>query len=128
MKRVTVNFSCAILIGIVLSLQTAGQTNSPAYEILPDRLFALQPDQPLSYFELAEELVDVADDETTLAMGQHLFRLAGALDPTMVITMTGLASLFRSAAPQLLLSLLVMLVVLGIVAQPIYLTQPRASR
>lgn len=44
------------------------------------RLEALRPDRPDAYFELAEELADVATTEEQKAMARRLFALAGVLD------------------------------------------------
>ncbi len=46
-----------------------------------DRLEALEPSQPLAYFELAEEIADVERSRQMVALAKHLFALAGALDP-----------------------------------------------
>lgn len=46
-----------------------------------DRLESLRPDEPLAYFELAEEVADRASgDSAQLALARRLFALAGALD------------------------------------------------
>lgn len=47
---------------------------------LEARLAALEPSNPMAYFELAEEVADAARDEESLALAQRLFALAGALD------------------------------------------------
>ncbi len=83
MKRNTLIFICicAVLIGFTFIIQTAGQVDSTVHARWSVQLHSLQPDLPLAYYELAEDVIDEADDETALALGQHLFRLAGALDP-----------------------------------------------
>jgi hypothetical protein len=45
-----------------------------------DRLEALSPALPMAYFELAEEIADVAEDESQRALARRLFALAGLLD------------------------------------------------
>jgi hypothetical protein len=45
-----------------------------------DRLTALNPADPMAYFELAEEVADVADSSQQGALAQRLFGLAGVLD------------------------------------------------
>lgn len=45
-----------------------------------DRLEALQPSDPLAYYELAEEVADRASDETQRDLAKRLFALAGILD------------------------------------------------
>src|SRR5262245_1831352 len=44
------------------------------------RLEALKPAEPLAYFELAEEVADVAADAQQRELARHLFALAGMLD------------------------------------------------
>lgn len=53
----------------------------PVDERWTQRLETLRPEDPLAYFELAEELADRADDEQSRTLVRHLFALAGALDP-----------------------------------------------
>lgn len=43
------------------------------------RVETLDPDDPMAYFELAEEIADASPQQRALA--QHLFALAGVLDP-----------------------------------------------
>lgn len=45
------------------------------------RLESLRPQQPRDYFEVAEEIADAARNPAEAALAEHLFRLAGALDP-----------------------------------------------
>jgi hypothetical protein len=45
------------------------------------RLEALRPEEPLAYFELAEEVADAAEDRASLDLARRLFGLAGVLDP-----------------------------------------------
>ncbi|MHC5023417.1 MAG: hypothetical protein ACYTGG_05835 [Planctomycetota bacterium] len=45
------------------------------------RLEALSPDNPMAYFELAEEIADTTEDERELDLARHLFKLAGVLEP-----------------------------------------------
>jgi len=45
------------------------------------RLEALSPQDPMAYFELGEEVADVASAEHEHALARRLFALAGALDP-----------------------------------------------
>ncbi len=45
------------------------------------RLEALDPLDPMSYFTLAEEIADAAADEHHRGLARHLFALSGALDP-----------------------------------------------
>ncbi len=44
------------------------------------RLETLQPTEPMDYFELAEELADIADSCDQRNLARHLFALAGVLD------------------------------------------------
>lgn len=47
-----------------------------------ERLNALRPQQPMAYFELAEDMADAAgDDESMRDLARYLFGLAGVLDP-----------------------------------------------
>jgi hypothetical protein len=46
-----------------------------------DRLQNLVPSQPLTYFELAEEIADAGTSPEEHRLAQQLFGLAGALDP-----------------------------------------------
>ncbi|MFO0874889.1 MAG: hypothetical protein U0575_13085 [Phycisphaerales bacterium] len=45
------------------------------------RLEALRPQRPRDYFELAEEIADLASSPAEAALAERLFRLAGGLDP-----------------------------------------------
>lgn len=45
------------------------------------RLEQLRPSDPLGYYELAEEVADVANDDESIRLARHLFALAGAIDP-----------------------------------------------
>jgi len=49
-----------------------------------DRLEALHPDDPMAYFELAEEIADIAESRDGYALARHLFGLAGALAPDRI--------------------------------------------
>ena len=58
------------------------------------RLAALRPDQPMAYFELAEEVASEADDLDGLRLAQHLYVLAFELDRADgVVTIAGGACL-----------------------------------
>jgi len=46
-----------------------------------DRLEALRRQNPLEYFELAEEVADDVDDPSNRVLARHLYSLAAALDP-----------------------------------------------
>ncbi|HWB20908.1 MAG TPA: hypothetical protein VG711_11450, partial [Phycisphaerales bacterium] len=46
-----------------------------------NRLNALNPAEPMKYFELAEEIADQAADEADLALARRLYGLAAVLDP-----------------------------------------------
>ena len=61
------------LIGAMLAIQTA----SP----WAGRLESLNPDDPMAYFELAEEIADASTDDSQQALARRLFALSGVLDP-----------------------------------------------
>ena len=61
------------LIGALLAIQTAGPWTT--------RLHELNPDDPMAYFELAEEIADASTDDAQLDMARQLFALSGVLDP-----------------------------------------------
>ncbi len=61
------------LIGALLAIQTAVPWTL--------RLETLNPDDPMAYFELAEEIADASDDTQHRGRARHLFALAGVLDP-----------------------------------------------
>ncbi len=46
-----------------------------------NRLEELRPQDPMAYFELAEEIADAAEDNTQRLLAKRLFGLAGVLDP-----------------------------------------------
>ena len=50
-------------------------------ERMNDRLEALSPDDPMAYFELGEEVADLAETPEAYDLARHLFGLAGALAP-----------------------------------------------
>jgi len=60
---------------------SAANQTPPSLRRWSDRLEALRPSSPMSYFELAEEIADAKTDKTQLDMAKRLFGLAGALDP-----------------------------------------------
>lgn len=62
------------LIGAMLAIQTAGPWTR--------RLERLNPDDPMAYFELAEEIADASTDDTQRAMARELFALSGVLAPS----------------------------------------------
>lgn len=45
------------------------------------RLESLRPDNPLAYFELAEEMADAVASDAEIELARRLFALAGAIDP-----------------------------------------------
>ncbi len=45
------------------------------------RLETLDPDHPMAYFELAEEIADASADDPQRELARHLFALSGVLDP-----------------------------------------------
>ena len=61
------------LIGSLLTIQTAAPWRS--------RLEKLNPDDPMAYFELAEDIADASTDDTQRAMARQLFALSGVLAP-----------------------------------------------
>jgi len=61
------------LIGALLAIQTAVPWTS--------RLETLNPDDPMAYFELAEEIADASTDDSQRALARRLFALSGVLDP-----------------------------------------------
>ncbi len=75
------------LAAIVAGLLWPGGAAAPGTRAARDpqrwqaRLEALRPEQPLGYFELAEEVADAAADEAELQLARRLFGLAGQLDP-----------------------------------------------
>lgn len=71
----------AMLLAVGLAGVIGMRAGRPDASDWRDRLEALRPDQPLAYFELAEEIADVASDREELALARRLFGLAGVLDP-----------------------------------------------
>jgi len=69
----------ASLVATCLVAEGRLRPQSPAPD-WTDRLEALKPALPMAYFELAEEIADVAEDEPQRALARHLFALAGLLD------------------------------------------------
>ena len=67
---------------VVVLAGWARQQGPRPQESWTPRLEALAPEQPMAYFELAEEVADAARDEAGRALARHLLGLAGALDPT----------------------------------------------
>ncbi|TVQ53296.1 MAG: hypothetical protein EA377_08395 [Phycisphaerales bacterium] len=64
-----------------------------------DRLEALTPDDPLAYFELAEEIADAATSESDQNTARHLFALAGVLTPERFGASAALALADLEASP-----------------------------
>jgi hypothetical protein len=46
-----------------------------------DRIEALNPDDPMAYFELAEEIADASAEDSQRELARHLFGLSGVLAP-----------------------------------------------
>jgi hypothetical protein len=64
----------------ILAAQTGRQSLRPSSK-WDARLETLKPSEPLDYFELAEEIADVAGENADRELARHLFALSGALDP-----------------------------------------------
>lgn len=60
---------------VLVAIGVSGNDND-----FEQRLLALDPATPMDYFELAEEIADVADDQTQHDLARRLFGLAGVLD------------------------------------------------
>ncbi len=77
MRRTVITF------GLVCALAVAAWAVPDAWG--PDTwlncLERLDPDDPMAYFELAEEIADASDDQPHRQLARHLFALAGVLDP-----------------------------------------------
>ncbi len=71
----------AVLCGVVLASGAIGRP-SPAGGAWTDRLEALEPGNPIEYFELAEEVADAAAGPADSDLARQLFALAGVLDPS----------------------------------------------
>jgi len=77
---------CAVSAMIVL-MCTAALTSAPSAQrsqqvnAWTEQLEALQPQQPMAYFELAEDIADRAETPELRGLARHLFALAGALEP-----------------------------------------------
>jgi hypothetical protein len=74
------------MIGMLIALvmtgsQFAGMAAEAAANDWNQRLELLRPQEPERYFELAEEVADAASSPTERELAQHLFALAGALEP-----------------------------------------------
>jgi hypothetical protein len=67
-----------VLLGIVAGL--SAETGDRPKVIWRERLEALEPQRPMDYFELAEEVADVAVSPDDRALARRLFALAGLLD------------------------------------------------
>jgi hypothetical protein len=65
---------------LVVAPGAARAPSAAGIEDLTQRLEALRPQHAMAYFELAEEVADVADDEDMRALARRLFGLAGVLD------------------------------------------------
>ena len=75
----TSRFLLVLLVGIACGV---GPIEPPYPFDLEERLVGLTPERPAAYFELGEEVLDVAgDDDTRRALARRLFGLAGVLDP-----------------------------------------------
>ena len=59
----------------------AQAVNSEPVERWDAHLAALDPTNPLAYFELAEDIADDSKDKSQRELARHLFALAGVLDP-----------------------------------------------
>lgn len=65
----------------MVGLQFAGLADVIATDDWSARLEQLRPQEPERYFDLAEEIADAASSPTERELAQHLFALAGALEP-----------------------------------------------
>ncbi len=81
-------FVAALLIVLVAMLPARWVANVDAQAVGSEpanrweaRLAALDPTNPLAYFELAEDIADDHVDEAQRDLARHLFALAGVLDP-----------------------------------------------
>jgi hypothetical protein len=71
--------ACMLAMVTVAGL-SPGETDA-AYGRWESRLAALRPQEPMAYFELAEEIADEAADDVDRQLARRLFGLAAALDP-----------------------------------------------
>ncbi|NNM24739.1 MAG: hypothetical protein HKO59_01920 [Phycisphaerales bacterium] len=78
-----------------------------------DDLERLDPRDPMAYFELGEEVADVADTDTLRALAQRLHALAGVLDPERLGRSACLALADLEAQPSERRRLLAMATLLG---------------
>ena len=73
-----------ILLLVLVSVGSSALRAAPVQPAIPEhwiqRLESLRPEQPLAYFELAEEIADEAQDAEHRALAQRLYALAGLLD------------------------------------------------
>jgi hypothetical protein len=67
--------------GLLAAILGAALLAAAAAPGLEERLSALRPQRPMSYFELAEEIADAPQDQAQRDLARRLFGLAGALDP-----------------------------------------------
>ncbi len=83
MKKRLRNVSVSMLVGLSLGLLAAGGTVKPtsAKTDWTSRLSALDPDRPLEYFELGEEMADAEGTDEQRATARRLFGIAGRIDP-----------------------------------------------
>jgi hypothetical protein len=65
----------------IVLLVTAPSATPPEPGAWTARLESLRPEEPMAYFELAEEIADVATSADDQALARRLFGLAGALAP-----------------------------------------------
>ena len=83
MKNRFKKIGVSMLAGLSLGLLAAGSTAEPASakKDWTPRLSELDPDRPLEYFELGEEMADAATTDEHRAIARRLFGIAGRIDP-----------------------------------------------
>ena len=70
--------------GATAGHESAASQDSRADHDWTSRLETLDPQRPLEYFELAEEVADAATNDSQRELARTLFGLAGALDPAQL--------------------------------------------
>ena len=68
----------SLFLGLVLLMVLSGAS---LYDDLESRLSELRPEEPMAYFELAEEIADAAEEPEQRALARRLFALSGVLAP-----------------------------------------------
>jgi hypothetical protein len=109
----------AIMTLTILPAGGARESSEPSFQdrssiaIWTDRLEQLQPTDPLAYYELAEEVADLAADQMQRDLARRLFALAGILDSPRLGRSASLALISLETRPHVKRRLQAMASLLG---------------